>query len=493
MWSIWEQIYQKQLQPPSIWIFGDTMMDITYQGSYQKFANEAPIPVFHTQYNSSIQEPGGAYNIYENIKHLPHNQLLFFTIVGNDSYGHSIHSLFPHTSFIDSTRPTTLKQRWRVDDTLVFRHDIESIHPIDISLEEQLLESIHIHLQQHIPNVFILSDYGKGFFTKTLCKKLIEIANEYNIPTIIDPKQPLSTYTNATFLKLNKKEIYQLLPECNKDFTMEQRCQYISTHYNIPIILVTLSQDGAYLYHHPTQQFQLFPIPSIPSFQHIYAKDVVGAGDIIHVLIGYWFSIAFSSLYQQNLWNEIIPWILCVATGTVLRIGTSNIKYVPIYQYYLECYGKIQSIYSVSWGIQWMKQHISHCKIGWTNGCFDLFHMGHLYNLQEASRMCDFLIVGINTDSSVQMNKGPNRPIQSHSFRADNIAKLNEVDVIVYIEEKTPEFILKILQPDRLFKGQDYTMDQIVGKEYVKEIYLIPYESGYSTTNQIRQILDKSF
>jgi D-beta-D-heptose 7-phosphate kinase/D-beta-D-heptose 1-phosphate adenosyltransferase len=107
--------------------------------------------------------------------------------------------------------------------------------------------------------------------------------------------------------------------------------------------------------------------------------------------------------------------------------------------------------------------------------------------------MCDFLIVGINTDSSVQMNKGPKRPIQTHSFRADNIAKLNEVDVIVYIEEKTPEFILKILQPDRLFKGQDYTMDQIVGKEYVKEIYLIPYESGYSTTNQIRQILDKSF
>ena len=129
--------------------------------------------------------------------------------------------------------------------------------------------------------------------------------------------------------------------------------------------------------------------------------------------------------------------------------------------------------------------------IGFTNGCFDLLHEGHLHLIRESKKRCDFLIIGLNSDESVKILKGENRPIENQEQRAMNLSKLEEVDAITIFNTETPENIIKDLNPNILIKGGDYNKTDIVGSRFVIEnggsVEVIDLLPGFSTTKIISE------
>tara|TARA_B100000029_G_scaffold218865_1_gene216635 strand:+ start:304 stop:774 length:471 start_codon:yes stop_codon:yes gene_type:complete len=135
---------------------------------------------------------------------------------------------------------------------------------------------------------------------------------------------------------------------------------------------------------------------------------------------------------------------------------------------------------------------IEHKKvIGFTNGCFDLLHEGHLHLIREAKKRCDFLIIGLNSDESVKILKGESRPIEDQQQRAKNLSKMDEVDAIAIFNTETPENIIKNFNPDILIKGGDYNKTDIVGSKFVIEnggsVEVIDLLPGFSTTKIINE------
>ena len=137
--------------------------------------------------------------------------------------------------------------------------------------------------------------------------------------------------------------------------------------------------------------------------------------------------------------------------------------------------------------VQLKKENIS---IGFTNGCFDLLHKGHIYSISEAKKKCDYLIVGLNSDISVIKLKGSNRPIDDQSNRILKLSKLDDVDAIIIFHDDNPLKLIKDINPDILFKGADYKDKEIIGSEFIIEnggkVELIDILNGYSTTNIIK-------
>ena len=129
--------------------------------------------------------------------------------------------------------------------------------------------------------------------------------------------------------------------------------------------------------------------------------------------------------------------------------------------------------------------------IGFTNGCFDLLHEGHLHLIKEAKKRCDFLIIGLNSDESVKILKGESRPVENQKQRAKNLSKMEEVDAIAIFNTETPENIIKDLNPNILIKGGDYNKTEIVGSKFVIEnggsVEVIDLLPGFSTTKIINE------
>ena len=141
-------------------------------------------------------------------------------------------------------------------------------------------------------------------------------------------------------------------------------------------------------------------------------------------------------------------------------------------------------------------ERISGKKIGFTNGCFDIIHPGHVKYLEAAKKECDVLVVGVNSDGSVKRLKGVSRPVNDSGDRTMILAALESVDFVVIFEEDTPENIIKMILPEMIFKGGDWDESLIVGAEYVKanggDVKVVPYVEGYSTTELIKKIKENT-
>ena len=131
-------------------------------------------------------------------------------------------------------------------------------------------------------------------------------------------------------------------------------------------------------------------------------------------------------------------------------------------------------------------------KIVFTNGCFDLLHVGHIRYLAQAKKLGDFLIIGLNSDSSVKELKGEDRPINSFEDRATLLSAIESVDLVIMFEEQTPENLIKDIVPDILVKGGDYNIEDIVGYQTVMQnggqVKTLSFYDGYSSTNYIDKI-----
>jgi len=130
--------------------------------------------------------------------------------------------------------------------------------------------------------------------------------------------------------------------------------------------------------------------------------------------------------------------------------------------------------------------------IGFSNGCFDLLHKGHISLIKKSKKLCDYLIIALNTDSSIKLLKGNNRPVDKQSIRIKNLSAMNEVDAIILFSSKTPIMLISELLPNLLIKGEDYIGKEIAGSEYVigngGKVRYIPLLKGFSTTNIINKV-----
>jgi D-beta-D-heptose 7-phosphate kinase/D-beta-D-heptose 1-phosphate adenosyltransferase len=456
---------------PNIIVIGDIMLDVNNYIKIAKIANEAPIPVYNIE--STEYKLGGCGNVLQNLFSLGCNSLHIFSIIGDDEYGKQITTIIDSmkiNNYIyknDSARTIT-KIRYFCDNKIIFRSDIENTTVLNYDsnhFKEKFAECI----ASNKIDCIILSDYNKGLLTEDLCQYIIQLANENNIFTCVDPKDSCIKYRGCSLIKPNRSEAYKItkmadtteLIDIHKELIRQVNCKYS---------VITLSEKGITLYDGDTLIHKKANIHKI--------IDVTGAGDIVCCLLGYLFPYKYSP-------QSIIKLTVDIATHSVEFPGTYIISKNDIYRIYLNNNKQLNSTY-----LSTLRDIYSTKKIVFTNGCFDLLHEGHLSLLKFCREHGDIVVVGINSDTSIKRLKGPTRPIQAEKYRAELISSLSCVDYVVVFEDDTPLNIIKELTPDILVKGGDYTIDKIIGREYAKEVIIYNTIEGVSTTRTISKIID---
>lgn len=482
------QFYQSilaDIKHAHILCIGDVMLDRFIYGSVDRISPEAPVPVFHVR--RELQTLGGAGNVVRNLSALGAH-VFFTSVLGRDDSGALIESLLlkeeqVRFSFLqDDHRSTTTKTRFIANGQQMLRTDHEQTHLLSHDQEKNILKIIEAEIEK--AHVVILSDYGKGVLTPLLIQKIIQLAQMFDKPVIVDPKgRSYDIYSGCTILTPNHKELAQATGySTNTDIEVIKAAEILFKTVSVEHLLVTRGAQGMALFSRTKEP--LF----IPS-QALEVFDVSGAGDtVISVLAA---AIACDADY------EVAAQLSNVAAGIVVaKVGTAVVKAQEI----LDSIdrneaGNTKSPHLLSWDqaaekvIAWHRQGL---KVGFTNGCFDLLHPGHLKLLKESKSQCDRLIVAINSDHSVSRLKGPKRPIQSENSRSLILSALECVDAVVMFEEDTPLKVIMKLKPDVLIKGADYTIDKVVGAQEVLSwggsVHLVDLEQGCSTSNTVAKL-----
>ncbi len=478
--------YLDNLAHTRLLCLGDIMLDCFIYGRVERISPEAPVPVFHM--NHKTMSVGGAGNVVRNLSALG-VETSFCGMIGRDNEGEELKKLIdelPKTTgclIQDLHRPTTHKIRYLAHNQQVLRADNEATFPLSVELQDQVIQ--YFQTQLSLVNGVIFSDYGKGMLPPTLLKELISLANQAGKPVIVDPKgSDYSIYRGATVLTPNLKELAQAtrMPVSKDDQIVEAALNLINK-YDINAVLVTRSEQGMSLIRANQEPFHI-PTHAIEVF------DVSGAGDTVIA--------AFSAALLGGASFEEAAYLANVAAGLVVaKVGTATVSSEEIRN--LMKKKDISFIKNKNLNlseandivIQWKRQGM---KVGFTNGCFDLLHPGHIALLREAKSKCDKLIVGLNSNASIQRLKGPQRPIQSQEARAMVLASLEMVDMVVIFEEDTPINLIHTLRPDVLVKGADYTVDKVVGAHEVQSwggevilVELIPEQSTTRTVHKIKE------
>ena len=470
-------------------VIGDSMIDRYLYASMTRISPEAPIPIHNI--HSSENKLGGAANLVINLKNiLPnHLSLHFFSICGSDSESIILKELLSQnnidfTLIEDPSRKTTVKTRTYIQNHMVSRFDSESTHPIDHPFMLQIYEQLGILFQNNLIECIILSDYNKGMISIGLSNSVISLSNSYNIPVFIDPKtHDIDKYKNCFLIKPNLYEAKLMTHKNN----ISDICIELYNLINPSHILITCGSEGMVHYYDFTQK----------EYKHqntnIQVTDVTGCGDavfavlIIHYLqtknieISIQLANYIGSLSVQNIGTYI-----CSQNdiNSFFQLNTNNkTKYIPNNK--IIHFHKTNTIFHYS--LKNIKKDYS--SIIFTNGCFDILHIGHLNLLKYSKSLGDFLIVGLNSDSSIKRLKGNSRPINNQNDRSQFLSLLDFIDLIVIFEEDTPKDLLEYIKPHTIVKGGDYTPDSVIGKEHCQNVVIYPLLSNYSTSHIIQKIL----
>jgi len=326
-------------------------------------------------------------------------------------------------------------------------------------------------------DTILLSDYGKGVLTFQVTQSLIKIANRYNKKLLVDPKGlEYSKYKGAYLLTPNKKEASEATNGIIVDNkTLSIAIQKLKNQCNLSVSIITLSEEGIAIFDdklriHPTSAREVF--------------DVTGAGDTVIAALG------FALSCKKNI-DEAVKFANLASGVVVGKIGsaTASLNEIITYESSLKnsSSGKnIKNCSEISSIVSELKNNGK--KIVFTNGCFDILHIGHIKYLEAAKSHGDILILGLNSDQSIEIIKGKNRPINNQDDRANILVALKVVDYLVIFDEATPLKLIELIKPDVLVKGGDYEDKQIVGEEIAKELIIIPFIKGKSTTSIIERI-----
>lgn len=468
------------IESKNILVVGDVMLDTYYSGDVKRISPEAPVPVFRKKREYSVL--GGAANVAANLTAADQNVSVMATI-GNDEKGERLKALFRKQGInidliLSLNRHTTEKIRFLASNNQqVLRLDIEDTDPLDSDECQEML----IKLGKIIGtfDLILISDYLKGLLTLEFTQGIIKLASEKGIPVVADVKDPMvDKYMGAYLLKPNQKELHDLtgMP-ISSDNEIILASYHLREKCKCKYILTTCGARGMVLVGDGEPYF----INAIQ--QEVY--DVSGAGDTTIAYIAACMVNGLSIRGAVDLAN--------FAAGIqVSKVGTSSVYWKEIRA---ELAGQnkrnFHKIISGKAVDNFRKEH-SKQRITFTNGCFDIMHVGHVRYLQEAAKLGDILVVGLNSDASVKRIKGPDRPINNENDRAEVMSALCFIDYVVLFEEDTPLELIKKIQPDVLVKGGDYSGEYVVGTNEVEasngKLVLIPYVEDKSTTNIIKKI-----
>lgn len=452
----------------SILVIGDIMLDINYIGTSNRLAPEAPLPVIKV--SKVTYQIGGGGNVLKNLLSLGIKSDIM-TVVGNDEYGNMIEKkleeLKVNTQLLikdNSGRKTTIKHRVFKEEQIVGRFDIETVENIDVTIVDEIMKKLEKIIDQY--DMIVLSDYLKGVLTHDLTVQIIDLCNKKNKITIVDPKDPdYSKYKNSTIIKPNKNEAHLILNREVKLDMLKNDTLEILQKINSKICILTLSEMGLAINDGETFLYEKID-------NKINVIDVTGAGDC--VLSGF----CYYYLRTKDIFKSAHFANYCGQTKVRYHGTYTLTKYDAInYQHHKLINNNDQLLE--------IKEAYANKKIIFTNGCFDVLHYGHLTYLEEAKKMGDILIVGLNTDESIKKNKGESRPYNCLKYRIKQLECLTMIDYIIVFDEPTPLNIIKILRPQFLVKGADYAVETIIGKEYAQETVVIKYIDGVSSTKLI--------
>jgi D-beta-D-heptose 7-phosphate kinase/D-beta-D-heptose 1-phosphate adenosyltransferase len=436
------------------------MLDRFVYGGVQRISPEAPVAVVKVVDSQAM--PGGAGNVARNVVALGARCFLL-TVIGKDAAGDELRGLLqtlPNLTWnavTDQTRPTTIKTRFVAANQQILRVDEEVDDPLSGDVAHALVAHAENILRE--VDVVVLSDYSKGVLTPVVTAAVIAAARASQIPVIVDPKgRDYRKYSGASLVKPNLKELQEVTGvDARTDEDVERATKVLLSHTNVDAVLVTRSEQGISYVRRDGGSVHLRT-----TAREVF--DIAGAGDTVVATLAVAMGVGIDPTRAAQLAN--------IAGGIAVgKVGTAAVEPRELLEAMrreqrgslLDKLGEPEDIIALA--RRWRDEGR---RVGFTNGCFDLIHPGHVSLLAQAAARCDRLVVGLNSDASTRRLKGPERPIQDELSRPLVLAALRGVDAVVVFDEDTPESLITMLRPDVLIKGADYTASQVVGAEFVQ-------------------------
>lgn len=475
-----------------VMVVGDMMLDVYIYGTASRLSPEAPVPVLHVTREQAM--PGGAGNVLINLRTLGVD-VRAVGVVGTDQpadiFLKYCRDMGVKTQGVvaDPSRPTIQKIRHMAGQHQLLRSDIEDRTPLSERIEDSIKAEITRAMDDR--QIVIVSDYAKGVLSPRILAHVMTEAKARSIPVLVDPKgKDFTRYRGAHVVTPNRAEL-ALAAEAetlSSDQDIEIAAQKILNQCGIDHILVTRSEDGMTLIQGSADK----PIHFRAKAREVY--DVSGAGDTVMSVLAASLAVGASLVQASDLAN--------LAGGIAVgKIGTAPVRPDELIQVLSgdsssAHMAPVMSVGEMKACVQsWQSAGL---KVGFTNGCFDILHYGHVTYLAQARARCDKLIVGLNHDISVRLLKGATRPVNDEQARARVISALASVDGVVLFgatmtgADNTPCALIDSLRPDLFFKGGDYTPDQLpeakIVSQYGGQVCIMKMYEGYSTTATLQKI-----
>lgn len=466
---------------------GDVMLDRYIYGDVARVSPEAPIPVLI--HKSEAVMLGAVGNVARNVASLGARATMA-GVIGNDDAASDVASLIaeearitPHL-VVAKHRPTIMKSRFVASGQQLLRLDHEDDSQLDSSDQGALARAAEAAVVGC--GAVILSDYAKGAVSSALVETVLSAARSAGCPVIVDPKgRSFSKYGAADLIKPNAKELTLVtdLP-VGTDEEVEVALAAAMAICSAGAILVTRAGAGMSL------AVRGRPVEHFPARAQV-VFDVSGAGDTSIAALSV--ALAAGASIQEAVSFAVL------ASGVVVgKVGTATVTPSELIeaearQAKPSAAPKIVDRASAAEQVQTWKE--AGYSVGFTNGCFDILHVGHVSYLEQAAAGCDRLVLGLNSDASVRRLKGESRPVNDARSRARVLAGLSSVDLVVEFAEDTPLELIKALRPDVLIKGADYAKADVVGAKEVESwggvVRLADIVDGYSTTSTIGRMTGK--
>jgi D-beta-D-heptose 7-phosphate kinase/D-beta-D-heptose 1-phosphate adenosyltransferase len=465
---------------------GDLMLDEFVYGEVSRISPEAPAPVMAV--SRSEITIGGAGNVARNLASLGVH-CVFVGVIGDDAAGRTLVSAMAAEPRIeahlvaDPSRPTTRKVRFVSEhySTHMLRADWEVAKPVDAAREREVIDHILAALPR--AGAVVLSDYAKGALTPRVIREVIDAANKLGKPVVVDPKgTDFSIYRGATLITPNRQELAAATRRAAvSEAEIVAAAHELGRIAESKAILVTRSEDGMTL---AVMNAEPVHVPAYP----VKVRDVSGAGDTVVAVLA-------AMLAAEAGFEPAMRAANAAAAVVVGKRGTATVSVSELRSRILPAASlAAEEKILFDWSMlderlgEWRRPGL---RIGFTNGCFDLLHPGHIKILTGARAVCDRLVVGLNSDASVTRLKGEGRPVQEEHARAEVLAALEAVDLVVVFQEDTPLELIRRVRPKVLIKGGDYSREQVVGRELVEaaggEVVLVDLVPGFSTTELVKR------
>ena len=479
-----------RLGQPRVLVVGDVMLDRYIWGDAARLSQEAPVILLQADHRE--ERLGGATSVASMLAALGARTMLA-GVVGSDNEGQRLRKLVQELGIddeallVDAERPSTVKERYigRAQSRhpqQMLRVDFEVRTPLSATRESEMIHVVHRLMRR--ADVVLISDYDKGVCTPGLLASIIAQARALGLKVLADPIRggDYRKYHGCSAITPNRLEAGLAVGR-----TLHSPAEALAAgkelreRLDLEAAIVTLDRDGMALVHRDGRA-QIFPTRP----RAVY--DITGAGDMVMAVLG--ITLASGADYGPAIQLANIAGGLEVEKIGVATVTREEILHDIRHAAARSGQGKILPREQLLAEVK--RRRATGQRVAFTNGCFDVLHVGHVQYLTEARAQADFLVVALNSDESVRRLKGPSRPANDQLSRAEVLAALQCVDYVTIFEESTPLELICQLLPDVLVKGADYRRDQVVGADEVEaaggRVHLAALRPGVSTSRILQRL-----